>query len=348
MGFPTGTAIRIGFCNSVGVDLHGAFPFGRPNTVRPARLPKKPAAAAAVVGVYPSAWHVSWRAPAHLASPTRKGSVAALAVDVEPTVFWNGDPRAFPEMLAEWKATVGFVDGDELGAHGWISDVQPPANGSSGAKVEERYLRPLGIASDAAAFTDVYPVFVVKSAGRGRGRREQGDAIRDEYDAIADRLGTPPSSLPARPTARELVASAVRLFHSQVLHDLEAADPARVISLGDESLQVLRQIPELKPAPPAATITDLYGADRYGRPGQLTINGRPVQWLALAHPGLLKGKPKQVEIHPQKRSGAGWNWLHDQWVSRRATSGTARRFGQGTAGQSSQGSLLRGSGRLAA
>jgi hypothetical protein len=237
-----------------------------------------------------------------------------LAVDVEPTVFWNGNPADYPEMLAAWRAETGFLEGDGAGTHGWISDVPPPANGSSGFKVEARYLRPLGIAADTAAFTDVYPVFVTKSTGRGPGgRREQGDAIRDEYDAIADAMGRSPSSLPSRPTARLLVKGALELFQGRILHDLEAADASRVISLGDEALQVLRRIPELKPKAPAATITELYGAELYARPGELTINGSRVEWLALAHPGLLKGKPKQVKIHPQKRTGPGWNWLHAQW-----------------------------------
>ena len=223
--------------------------------------------------------------------PGPRGSVAALAVDVEPTVFWNGDPAAFTKMLAKWKAITGFIEGDEPGAHGWISDVSPPANGSSGSKVEARYLSPLGIEADAAAFTDVYPVFVIKSANRGPdGRREQGDAIRDEYDAIADELGMSRSSLPSRPTTKRLVADAVELFRARILDDLESADAPRVITLGDEALQVLRQIPELEPSAPAATLTDLYGLDVYGRPGQLTINGRRVEWLALAHPGLMRGR----------------------------------------------------------
>ncbi len=93
----------------------GRFPFGRPNTVRPARLPGRGPASAIVVGVYPSAWHVGWRAPTYLVSPDRRGAVAALAVDVEPTVFWKGDPAGFPEALAQWKARTGFIDGDSPG-----------------------------------------------------------------------------------------------------------------------------------------------------------------------------------------------------------------------------------------
>ena len=192
-----------------------------------------------VVGVYPSAWHVSWKAPAYLASAERRGSIAALAVNVEPTVFWNGDPLGFPRILEAWMAAAGFIEGDEPGAHGWISPTSPPANGSSGTKVEERYLRPLGVTASSAAFTDVYPVFVIKgTGGTGRGRREQGDAIRVEYDSIAENLGLPRSSIPARPTARRLVQDALTRLTSRIVQDLEAADAPRVVTLGDEALQV--------------------------------------------------------------------------------------------------------------
>ena len=33
----------------------------------------------------------------------------------------------------------------------------------------------------------------------------------------------------------------------------------------------------------------------------------------------VKGKPKRVDLDPQKRTGAGWNWLHEQWATRVAS-----------------------------
>jgi len=295
---------------------YGRFPFGRPNTVRPARLPERGTARALVVGVYPSAWHVAWQAPAYSISPSRRGAVSALAVDVEPTVFWDGDPAGFPEMLAEWKAKTGFVDGDDPGCHGWVSSSSPPANGSSGTKVQKKYLDPLGVAGAEAAFTDVYPVFVTKSSSTGsRGRREQGNAIRDEYDAIADELGLPASSLPIRPTIRQLVTESLSRFQDHLLQALEAADAPLVITLGDEPFQVLSRIPALTPEPPADTIADLYGA-RYGERGYVTVNGRRVEWLPLVHPGLFNRNVGQVEVNPARRTGPGWNWLHHEWATR--------------------------------
>jgi hypothetical protein len=142
----------------------GMFPFGRSNTTRPMREADGEAGVL-VVGVYPSAWHVAWTAPAYLnrnqpygheenGERRQIGSVRALAVDLEPP-----------------------------GTHGHIDPKAPGANGSSGKKVKQLYLAPLRIGPAEAAFTDIYPTFVVKHPG-GK-QREQGNAIEEEYHAIA-------------------------------------------------------------------------------------------------------------------------------------------------------------------
>lgn len=61
---------------------------------------------------------------------------------------------------------------------------------------------------------------------------------------------------------------------------------------------MLCQIQGLQPKQPANSITETY-ATGYGRAGSLTINGNPHDWLALAHPGLLKAEPRQVPIDLQ-------------------------------------------------
>jgi hypothetical protein len=295
----------------------GVFPFGRPNTARPARIPNGSTARVTVVGVYPSAWHISWRAPAYLASDGRSGSVAAMAVDVEPMVFWNGDDEDFGRSLATWVEETGFVQGGAPGEHGTISPTSPSTNGSSGAKVEKHYLEPLGLSAREASFTDVYPVFVVKRNKRGGlvRRREQGDAISTEYDPIAESLGFPQSSLPDRPSAKTLVRQSLEQFRGRLIADVETSNAPLVLTLGDEALQVVRGVSELKPSAPAESLTDLYGS-AYGRSGSLEVNGRRVEWLALAHPGLLKGAPTTDDVDPAKRSVPGWNRLHSDWQVR--------------------------------
>ncbi len=68
------------------------FAFGRPSTECRARMAAD--ASAMVIGVYPSAWHVTWTAPELFTDGKRHG-VKAMAVDVEPTVFWDGANDGF-------------------------------------------------------------------------------------------------------------------------------------------------------------------------------------------------------------------------------------------------------------
>jgi hypothetical protein len=269
----------------------GLFPFGKPNSERPARRAKQ--ADAVVIGVYPSAWHVRWVAPTHHpAGPT--GGVQALAVDVEPTVFWDGARDDFAARLAEWKQDVGFRDGE----HGSIGLVPPAANGASGQKVLAHYLTPLGLSPTRVTFTDVYPVFLVKSSGGHK--REQGDAIRQEYDPLAPLLGFAPCTLPPRLSESELPREAAQRFGARLLEDLASANPSLVITLGREVWTTLRLLPQLRAQPPVTEFDGLK-SEHYGAVGSLWINARRVDWLPLVHPGLL-GRPSE------------WETLHASWA----------------------------------
>jgi hypothetical protein len=267
---------------------------------------------AVVVGVYPSAWHVAWRAPENLVAEGRRGAVSALAVDVEPTVFWDGDADDFGERLAMWKGEVGFIDGK----HGTVSPVSPSTNGSSGAKVVRHYLTPLGITAARATFTDVYPVFLVKRATGGR--REQGGAIREEYDSVAPRMGMPVCSLPSRIPSARLPGLAASAFGERLVADLSAAAAPLILTLGEEVWNTLLAIPSLRARPPRQNFSDLYG-EAYGATGSLTVNGRQVGWLPLVHPGLLKGKAEpEAEVPSGARTVKGWATLHARWAARAA------------------------------
>lgn len=296
---------------------HGAFPFGRPNTVRPMRTATS-RASATVVGVYPSAWHVNWRAPAYVTGDGRRGAVAALAVDVEPTVFWNGAGADFTQRLEQWRGETGFIEGDRPGCHGHVLPTSPSTNGSSGAKVEACYLSPIGVCADRAAFADVYPVFMVKRRASpvAKAGGEQGDAIRREYDAIAGDMGCSACTLPRRIPAGQLPRRSAEDFGDRIVSDLEAAEADLVITLGDEVLQTLRLLPQLSPAPPADSLTHLYG-DRYGESGSLRVNGRTVRWLPLVHPGLLRRvADPEAPVPGGARTQLGWNILHARWAAR--------------------------------
>src|SRR4051794_16952124 len=91
------------------IDEDGFFPFGRPNRPRAASWHGSTSPKQLVIGVYPSALHVSWTAPVASRAPDRTARVAALAVDVEPSVFWDG-ADAVPK-IRDWFDAVGFQDG---------------------------------------------------------------------------------------------------------------------------------------------------------------------------------------------------------------------------------------------
>lgn len=80
-------------------DRERRYPFGRPITPRPPLrgLTK----GLFVLGAYPSALHVAWTPPQ---GSGRK--IKALAVDDEPTPFWDGLDEA--ERIAAWKEAVSF------------------------------------------------------------------------------------------------------------------------------------------------------------------------------------------------------------------------------------------------
>lgn len=183
----------------------------------------------------------------------------------------DGSADDFAERLARWKMDAGFLDGK----HGTILPVSPTANGSSGAKVVKRYLDPRKLDAARVTFTDVYPVFHIKSSsGKKRGqsagrrkKREQADAIHQEYDPIASRMGMPSCSLPARIPAGRLPALAASTFGETLVADLAAAGAPVVITLGEEVWETLVAIPRCGLVP-------------RGRSSRISTAMRTARWAA--------------------------------------------------------------------
>jgi hypothetical protein len=103
------------------------FPFGQPATRRPPRVPVSGSVALLVLGVYPSALHVRWHRPDGV-------TVGAVAVEDEPTVFWDGGDAA--SRIERWQQMVGW-------AGRWGSVTAAGGNGSSARHVVDHVLRPL-------------------------------------------------------------------------------------------------------------------------------------------------------------------------------------------------------------
>jgi hypothetical protein len=93
-----------------------------------------------------------------------------------------------------------------------------------------------------------------------------------------------------------------------------------VISLGNVALGALRRLLGSDAVAPGETLQEIYDAGLYGSPGTLRIGDRDVEWFALAHPGLLKGKGDLP------RATRRWHEAHDKWGRKmRARCGDAPR-----------------------
>ena len=272
---------------------HGLFPFGQPNTQRPPRLAER--SEAFVVGVYPSAFHISWTPPAMYderpEAKKRRPYIAALAVDVEPVVFWDGRQPNPTDLFDEWVRSVGFTD--EFGRA-----AASGSNGPSGAGLIERYLTPLNLTVDKVSFTDVVPTFFTKG-----GAGSQGEAIAKRFAPIATQLGMHAGSLPARPSPTSLVRLAVDTQRDRLRIELSDAGAPLVITLGQEAADVIRQVVDHS----AGAQTKL-AAEGYGQSGEITIGGYRANWIPLAHPGVIR--PKE----------GTWSRTHEDWKSRQTRS----------------------------
>ncbi|MBI2708829.1 MAG: hypothetical protein HYX34_03945 [Actinobacteria bacterium] len=274
------------------------FPFGKPSTPRPPRIPSGKAELF-VLGVYPSALHVRWSPPAWAQSRLGIGTIGALAVDDEPTVFWDGaDAR---DRIKQWRADVQFREGDAEGDWG---HVRAAGNGTSGRSVVERVLEPLGTGAEATWFSDVVDRFFVKS-GNTR-RREQADATTADYAPFAVEAGLPEARLPSRPGTEELIELGLAGHSERLREELTQARAPVVATLGEEARRVLQGIADSAGGPPALPLegqrmTGDAGAT-YGEAGTVTLGDMEAQCYALVHPG--------------QRSPT-WTGLHDAWMRRR-------------------------------
>lgn len=296
----------------------GLFPFGQPNLERPSQLTDHPKAM--VVGLYPSAFHVSWRAPLSATGSGRTGVVKAMAVDVEPAVFWEGNDSGGQDLLETWLKEVNFEPGDEPGQHGHIEAKLPAANGSSGRKVLQQYLEPLGLTREDASFTDVFPLFMVKTGTKAK--REQRDAIEIEYNKIADQMGVPQSNLLRRIHERALPAQAAKEYGDRLRKAFTDGSPELIITLGEEAWRTVELVFGYDAHSPVSMFDALYG-EAYGRPGTLRSGNHVAKWLPLVHPELLRNAAPTGPLPAGRRTVAGWNHRHFKWIEKAQQAGGA-------------------------
>jgi hypothetical protein len=235
------------------------FPFGRPAVRRPPRVPVSGTAELLVLGVYPSALHVRWRRPDGV-------TVGALAIEDEPTVFWDGADAA--RRVEQWQEAVHWVPE-------WGSVGSAGGNGSSGRHVIEHVLQPLGVLAEKAYFTDCLPTYFVKS-----GAGSQGQAIREVYGpfAAAQCPMLPQADLPTRPSTLDLVQRAIVEEGATLRVQIAEAAAPIIVTLGQEAADVLCALASVDRVL-------LVAEEGYGSARPVTIAGREMRWIPLVHPG---------------------------------------------------------------
>jgi uracil-DNA glycosylase len=233
------------------------FPFGRLVSARPPSADSvKPFF---VLGAYPSALHVEWQPP----QPFKR--VQALAVDDEPTPFWDGSGHE--AALARWKHCVGF---DES----WGRVVSTlKLNGASGHQLAASVLKPLRASASDVWLTDCLDTY--------RGSLTGAVRMDDTYNPWARSAGLLPAAVRRHPSEADIVREALVLQRARLMRELSAARPELIITLGNAPLRVLRSLLGAEDLPTFLTL------EQYGAQHTVRIGGRSVRCLALAHPGAL-------------------------------------------------------------
>lgn len=250
-----------------------------------------------MLGVYPSALHVRWS--------RSDSTVGALAVDVEPTVFWDG--RDAEERVEAWKRAVDFDP--EWGS------ITSAGNGTSGDRLRSQILDPLGLAAEDVWFSDLLPWFFVKKRAGENQPRQQLDVIDEVYAPFAARAGLPPANLPLRPSIPKLCSYVLEHRREHLRNELLESGARVLITLGEEPRSVVERISDRVGG---RVTTRLSSTMReYEHAGWADIAGRRLEWWALKHPG--------------QRSPA-WMALHQRWVDRSTTSSCSRMGRRGCRG----------------
>lgn len=159
----------------------------------------------------------------------------------------------------------------------------------SGLWVEKRILGPLGVDRADAWITDCLNTYRASVAMRA--------AIEDVYEPFARVHAPPPAELASHPSEAQIVSEGIDQNLSRLRHELTAAAPDVIVTLGNAALRVLRRL-----LGEAAALTKLTVAD-YGTELSVNLNWHRMRWLPLAHPAAPR--PYQV--------------AHETWMTRPTT-----------------------------
>ena len=251
------------------------FPFGQKlhPLVQEDRTPKQ----VFVLGVYASAVHARWK---------RDGKILcqALAVASEPRIFWDGDPREAREIIGR------IAMPPELGS---LEPAGKQLNGPSAKVLDEHILAPLGYTRREAWLCDLLP--------ETRLNPSQVKALRDKYEPLREAYNLNDVTIPTRPS-RFCDINRSR----EITEELMESQAPLLVLLGDIPIQeYLNRVAQV----PFSTLQEYVDLRGYGNPTTVTIGGRAIQVLPLAHPRQIGA----LGAHSEK-----WCAMHARWEAQKA------------------------------
>ena len=250
------------------------FPFGQElhPLVQTDRTPKQ----VFVLGVYASAVHARWKNDSGIVCQ-------ALAVASEPYIFWDGNPD-------EAKAIIDQIQiPPELG---YLEPAGRQLNGPSAKVLEENILAPLGFTRREAWLCDLLPETRINPG--------QAKALKEKYEPLVRSHGLNPVTIPKRP-----FTFCNQARSEEITAELIESEADLLVLLGDipikEDLKRVAQVPYST----LGEYVELYG---YGTPTPVTIAGKTVNVLPLAHPRQIGA----LGAHSEK-----WCQMHREWEEMR-------------------------------
>ena len=246
------------------------FPFSE--TVKPLvqedRTPKK----VFVLGVYASAVHARWMKGASI-------KCNALAVASEPRIFWDGNPREAAEIISRIKIP------QEMGK---LEPADEKFNGPSAKVLDEHILAPLGFTRKDAWLCDLLPETRLNDG--------QEKAIKNKYNEYREKYGLNEVTIPKRPNR---FCDSKRC--EEIVAELEESKAELLVLLGDIPIKQFLNVVANVNYKSLQEYKERYG---YGVRSDVTINGRHINVLPLAHPRQIGG----LGSHSSE-----WFTVHQEW-----------------------------------
>ena len=250
------------------------FPFGTElhPLVQEDKTPKK----VFVLGVYASAVHARWKKGKQIICQ-------ALAVASEPRIFWDGNEAEAREIIG--RITIP----EELG---YLEPAGKSLNGPSAKVLDDNILAPLGYTRSDAWLCDCLPETRINSS--------QAKVLKEKYNPLIEKYNLNPVTIPARPSAFCDKARSV-----EITDELMQSEAELLVLLGDIPIaQYLKKVANV-PYSTLVEYVDMYG---YGTKTDITINGKTMKVLPLAHPRQIGA----LGAHSEK-----WFLAHREWEQRR-------------------------------